>query len=210
MFDGILFDLDGTLWDAVPAITLTWNRVYQRNGLPPVSEAAMRGCMGLLMEDIAARQLPGLPPERQMDILRACMDEEDAYLNTHGTPLYPGGAETLAALALRTPLFVVSNCQDGYVQTFLKSTGTAERFEDFECAGRTGRPKSVNIALVAERNGLRSPVYIGDTQLDYTSAVAAGVPFLHAAYGFGTIDVPVPAVTAFDQIPAALERMSPT
>ena len=210
MFDGVLFDLDGTLWDAVPEITLTWNQVYEKYGVKTVSEAEMRSCMGLLMEDIAARQVPGLPRERQLAILRECMDVEEVYLNAHGAALYPGGVETLKALAAKTPIFVVSNCQDGYVQTFLKSTGTGALFTDFECAGRTGRPKSENIALVAARNGIEDPVYIGDTQLDYDSAKAAGVPFLHAAYGFGTIDVPVPAVTAFGHIPAALERMSPT
>ena len=52
-------------------------------------------------------------------------------------------------------------------------------------------------------------VYVGDTQGDYNAASAAGVPFLHAAYGFGTIDRPVPSVERFTDLPAAVDRMGP-
>ena len=61
-------------------------------------------------------------------------------------------------------------------------------FTDWECSGRTGLPKGENIRLVVERNHLQAPVYVGDTRLDYEAAQQAGVPFIHAAYGFGTIE----------------------
>ena len=72
-----------------------------------------------------------------------------------------------------------------------------------------GLPKADNIALVAERNGLRRPLYIGDTQGDYDAASKAGVPFLHAAYGFGRIDRPVPSVATFGDLPDAICRLTP-
>ena len=72
-----------------------------------------------------------------------------------------------------------------------------------------GLPKADNIALVAERNGLRRPLYIGDTQGDYDAASKAGVPFLHAAYGFGRIDRPVPSVATFGDLPDAIRRLTP-
>ena len=59
------------------------------------------------------------------------------------------------------------------------------------------------------RNGMKHPLYIGDTQGDYNAASAAGVPFLHAAYGFGSIDREVPFVEQFSAIPAAVRRLSP-
>lgn len=39
-----------------------------------------------------------------------------------------------------------------------------------------------------ERNHLRRPVYVGDTAMDQEAARLAGIPFLHAAYGFGKVE----------------------
>lgn len=36
-----------------------------------------------------------------------------------------------------------------------------------------------------ERNQLKSAVYVGDTEGDENAAHTAGIPFIHAAYGFG-------------------------
>ena len=41
------------------------------------------------------------------------------------------------------------------------------------------------IRLILERNGLKNPVYVGDTQGDYEACKKADVPFIWAAYGFG-------------------------
>ena len=209
MFDGILFDLDGTLWDAVPEITLCWNQAISAAGVdrPPLTEEEVRSCMGMQIADIAARRLPGLSFERQMAVIDDCVTVENVYLARHGAAVYPGAGETLAALSERCPLFVVSNCQDGYIQAFFRGTGLGEYFTDFECAGRTGKPKSENIALVSARNGLKHPVYVGDTDLDRRSALEAGVPFVHAAYGFGKVEG-VPAVHSFAQLPGVLEELS--
>ena len=45
--------------------------------------------------------------------------------------------------------------------------------------------KDENIRLIIERNNLKSPVYVGDTQGDFDACKKAGVPFIWAAYGFG-------------------------
>ncbi len=205
MFDGILFDLDGTLWDATPEITRCWNLALQKHRVPrpPLTLEEIKGCMGLVLDDIARQRMPMLSREAQQAVIRDCCAIEMDYLAEHGAALFPREEETLAALAEKYPLFVVSNCQDGYIQAFYAGTGLGKYFKDLECAGRTGRPKSENIALMARRHGLKAPVYVGDTALDYSSAREAGVPFLHAAYGYGKLEG-VPAVRTFAQLPQAL------
>lgn len=209
MFDGILFDLDGTLWDACPQLTVSWNQALELHSVPraPLTVQEIRDCMGLLLDDIAQKLLPMLPKEKQDIVIHDCVRLELEYLARHGGSLFPREEETLTALKAQCPLFVVSNCEDGYIQAFYQGTGLGSLFTDFESAGHTGLPKSENIKLVVERNGLKNPVYVGDTALDYASAKEAGVPFLHAAYGFGTVP-DVPAVPAFDAIPAALVGMN--
>ena len=208
MFDGILFDLDGTLWDACPQLTVSWNQALALHKVPRPSLTVqeVRDCMGLLLRDIAERLLPALPQARQDEVIADCVRLELEYLAKHGGSLFPREEETLAALKAQCPLFVVSNCEDGYIQAFYQGTGLGKFFTDFESAGHTRLPKRENIKLVAERNSLKRPVYIGDTALDCASAQEAGVPFLHAAYGFGQVP-DVPAVSSFEAIPAALAAM---
>lgn len=208
--DGILFDLDGTLWDAVAGICTAWNRGLETCGVPlRFSEEEIRGCMGMLLEDIAAKLMPGLTPERRSAVMAVCAAEQAGYLARYGGKLYDGVEDTLKKLAARCPLFIVSNCQSGYIEGFLAVTGLGRYFTDFTCPGETGKPKGENIALLVERHHRRHPVYVGDTQGDYNAASSAGVPFLHAAYGFGTIDRAVPSVERFTDLPAAVDRMGP-
>ena len=209
MFDGILFDLDGTLWDAVPEIVLSWNQGLRQAGVErePLTEDDLRPCMGMLVPDIAARLLPGLSPVRRAEIIDLCCRLEIEYLAEHRSPLFPGEEEALTILAGRCPLFVVSNCQDGYIQAFFRGSGLGNLFSDFECPGRTGLPKSENIQLVARRNGLKNPVYVGDTALDQASAAQAGVAFVHAAYGYGTAEN-CPAAHSFGELPEVLEALN--
>lgn len=212
MFDGLLFDLDGTLWDSVDAICLSWNSVLERRnpqlaGL--VTRENVTGCMGMLLPDIVKKLVPDIPKEEIRPLLDELLVVENAYVATHGGVLYPRVEETLERLARDYPLFIVSNCQDGYIEAFFQAHGLGRFFKDYENPGRTGKPKGDNIALVVQRNGLKHPLYIGDTQGDYNAATQAGVPFLHAAYGFGHVDQPVPRVEAFGDIPEAVERLSP-
>ena len=212
MFDGLLFDLDGTLWDSVDAICLSWNRALER--LAPryagrITRPRLIGCMGMLLPDIVRKLLPEADLKQLAPAMEAMLEEENAYVAAHGGILYPQVPETLEILARDYPLFIVSNCQDGYIEAFFQAHGLGKFFKDFENPGRTGRPKGDNIALVVQRNGLKHPLYIGDTQGDCNAAAQAGVPFLHAAYGFGHVDREVPRVEAFEDIPAAVERLSP-
>lgn len=207
MFDGILFDLDGTLWDAVPEVTESWNRTLAREGVGrSLTVAELRPCMGLLLADIGAKLLPGVSQARREELIGLCCTDENAYLTQHGARLYPGLEATLAELGKTYPLFVVSNCQKGYIEAFYQGTGLKKYFTGHESAGNTGLTKAENIALVAQRHGLKSPVYVGDTALDYASAQAAGVPFIHAAYGFGQVEN-VPAIHAPGELPSLLKSL---
>lgn len=207
MFDGIMFDLDGTLWNSVPEIVASWNLALEQQGVDrtPLTVEEVTPCMGMLLPDIAKLLLPGAAPERQQEVIQVCCQVENQYLAQHGAQAYPGVEETLAALGENYPLFVVSNCQEGYIEAFFQGNGLGKYFTDFECAGRTGLPKSENIALVARRHGLTNPLYVGDTDLDRRSAQEAGVAFLHAAYGFGKVEN-VPAIQRFGDLPQALEH----
>lgn len=189
-YDGILFDLDGTLWDATEAIRVSWAIALESAPdveAPPTREQLER-VMGMTADNLMATLFPKLSKERHRELFDACCKAEDVYLRQHGGILFPGLEETLQTLSQELPLFIVSNCNKEYIPCFLDAHHMHSYFQGWECIGRTGKQKWENILLVAERNHLKAPVYVGDTVLDQEAAQKAGVPFYHAAYGFGQVE----------------------
>lgn len=187
--DSIIFDLDGTLWDSTEVIMKAWNKVVSTNGQfrEPITLKELQGTMGLLIKDIGAKLLPHLDEATIENIMEFCCKEEKELLLKEGGTLYPNLEETLKTLSEKYSLFIVSNCQCGYIETFLEYHNMHKYFKDIECAGNTGLVKGENIKKVIERNNLKSPVYVGDTQGDCDGARIAKIPFVYASYGFGKV-----------------------
>lgn len=203
MKKGIIFDMDGTLWDSSEQVAESWNIAMKKNGYDrsPISVADMQSVMGKTMDVIAQVLFPNAEGEQCKALLKSCCDEENDYLREHGGILYPEVRQTLEILKQEYPLYIVSNCQAGYIEAFLEYYGFEDLFEDIECYGNNGMRKAENIRLLYERNGLGDAVYVGDIQGDYDASSAAGVKFIHAAYGFGSIREDVPEITAFHELP---------
>lgn len=186
----LIFDLDGTLWDATDGIAVSWRAALEVEPdiLQLPSKAQLRAVMGMTSTQLMSTLFPNLSPERGQALFEKCCAAEDVYLLEHGGRLFPGLIDTLETLSAQVPLAIVSNCGPTYVPMFLQAHGLGKYFADWECIGRTGKEKWENIQLVARRLGLSHPVYVGDTALDCASAEKAGVPFIHAAYGFGRVE----------------------
>ena len=208
-FDGIIFDLDGTLWDSCRAVAESWgNTLSTRYDVPWRPTAGdIAGVMGLTTKEIAQRLFSRFGPAGP-EMCRVCLAEEAEYTAVHGGDIYPGVEEMLAELSEKARLYIVSNCQEGYIESFLTYSGLGRLFSGFECEGHTGLRKTENIRLVVRREGLETPVYFGDTALDEKSAREAGCVFVHAAYGFGTAVAPDAAAASPGELPAILERLS--
>ena len=207
MVDAVLFDLDGTLWDACDSVTASWNRTLAPYGYGPYAVETVRGVMGCTGEDIARRFFADRPLAEGMDIIGRCAREENPYLREHGGILFPQVRETLAQLSARYALAIVSNCLEGYIEAFLAYHDLARYFVDTACYGQTGLVKGETIRLVVQRNRLASPVYVGDTQMDADAAALAGIPFVFARYGFGQAEDYAAAIDRFDELPAVVAAL---
>lgn len=191
--DGVLFDLDGTLWDSTGALVDTWRLAL--SGEPDIphtpTKEELESVMGMTALQLMKTLFPHLSPQRAAVLFDKCCQVENEYLRVHGGILYEGLEEVLSALSARVPLGIVSNCNLEYIPCFLEAHHLEKYFQDWECIGRSGLEKWENIRLVAGRCGMKSPVYVGDTQMDQAAARKAQVPFIHAAYGFGQFPAPV-------------------
>ncbi len=207
---GLIFDLDGTLWDACDAIAVSWN-IYMKEHYPEyeidLSEEDLRRACGLTMKAIGDLLYPQIPEPTRWEATDGCCVYEVEYLKTAGGKVYEGVVDMLRALSSDYHLYIVSNCQVGYIEDFLSWSGADAYIEDFENFGRTGMQKDANIRLLVQRNELKKALYIGDTQGDMDAAGAAGIPFLHARYGFGSVDPSVPYIDDIRELPDALKGL---
>ncbi len=206
---GIIFDMDGTLWDSAEGVAKSWTRIvnqeYDKEHIISVED--IHGVMGKTMDKIAEVLFPELAEGPRLELLEKCCKDENAYLREHGGVLYPELEETLTELQKQYHLYIVSNCQSGYIEAFLEHYGFGHYFEDIECFGNNGLQKGENIRRLAVRNGLTKAVYVGDIQGDYDATVEAGLTFIHAAYGFGTIAQETAKISCFKELPGVVKEI---
>ena len=188
--DGIIFDVDGTLWDSTDVVAESWNEAIKENSdlTPNLTGGSLMQLFGKTMEEIFSALFPSLPPEEQMRLGDLCYQYENRYLVDHPGTLYEGVPEVFAELSKHTDIYIVSNCQCGYIEIFLETTGLSKYVKDHLCFGQTLVSKGQTIKMLMERNQIKDAIYVGDTLGDYNSCIEAGIPFIFAEYGFG--DVP--------------------
>lgn len=190
--DSIIFDVDGTLWDSTHVIAKAWDKLVkeQYDSNMNITSDVLKSHFGKTLPNIAKALFVNFPEEKQLSFIQECCDAEHKALLETPPQVYEGLAITLEQLALKYPLYIVSNCQAGYIEVFLEATGLGTFFKDHLCPGDTGLEKADNIKTIIQRNHLKNPVYIGDTLGDQNAAKEANVPFIFASYGFGHVENP--------------------
>jgi phosphoglycolate phosphatase len=200
--DSIVFDLDGTLWDTCNACATAWNNVLSHLNISyrPINADDVRAVTGRPHEECIRQTFSDLTEEQVLKISEETMAEDNAVIEEMGGQLYPGVLDDIPKLAKQYNLFIVSNCQSGYIETFLRLNNLSMHFHDIECWGNTGQPKSANLKSIIERNSLENPVMVGDTDGDEKAARDCGVQFAFAAYGFGQVQSSDLAFESFSEL----------
>ncbi|MFP4416946.1 MAG: HAD family hydrolase [Chitinispirillaceae bacterium] len=200
MFDALVFDLDGTLWDASEACAVGWNKglhslalgkVITAEDIKKVTGRPTAECVQILFPE-ESRQFQNL--------LSVLCDYEEEAIKRLGGKVYDSVNETLRLLAQGCDLFLVSNCKDWYLDAFMDFSGLGGLFKGCDCHGKSDMDKPEMLRRLRDTHKFTQPVYIGDTPGDEESAREAGYRFVHARYGFGDAFKPDYSIDSFGDL----------
>jgi len=185
--DSLIFDMDGTLWDAVDTYAYCWTQVFKENGIDKtVTKLDIQGYMGMELKQIYKEMFPDASEELKEKIYNDIIIKEEQLIPQMGGTLYPDVLDGLEKLSTKYKLFMLSNCQKGGIRDFMNYTETKYLFTDYIEYGSNFEPKHINMKILIDRYNLRAPVYIGDTDSDRKQTELAHLPFVFVSWGFGT------------------------
>jgi len=184
--DALIFDLDGTLWNACAASAKGWNVGFAKLGInKKVTTEQIESIAGNPFDKCIEILFPGL--EKQYPQLFDVLEENEIeVLKSEGGTIYEGVIEGLNDLSKKYKIFIVSNCQEWYLKLFLKFSGIEKLLTGYDCYGMSGISKGEMLKRIQRKFSLKNPVYIGDTASDESSAKSAEMEFVHVFYGFGS------------------------
>ena len=206
-FDGLILDIDGTIWNTTGIVSVAWNKAIDISGykVKKVNAQILQKEFGKTMNVIAQDLWPELSDsDRVILLFHCCTEEQIALRNNELDICYSGVIDSIKKISLALNVYIVSNCQNGYIELMLEKTGLSDYVKDFECYGRTGKGKAENILMLAARNSVKNPVYVGDTQGDCDACLQISVPFIWASYGFGTASTYIEKISSFPELQSVL------
>lgn len=211
MIKHVIFDVDGTIWNSTPIVAKGWQRAVDETGYSKahITDTVLQREFGQPMDVIAAHLFSDVTDmEKRQEILDKCCVYEHLLLRENETDIaYPGMRKCMEALAQKYKLYIVSNCQCGYIELVMQKNQMEHLFQDFDCFGNTGTCKGETIQLLMKRNQIApaEAVYVGDTRGDEEAADMAGIPFVFASYGFGQAEKAAGEFGCFGELMQVLE-----
>jgi phosphoglycolate phosphatase len=186
----VIFDLDGTLVDTPSAIIEAFSVAFESMGVSSRDPAAIRGTIGLPLEEAFSRllDLPVKDPQVATGVRQYQVAFKDVVLPRAQKIIFPGvieGLKTLQregfTLAIATSKFYAS------ADLLLKSAGIRDFFAMVVGADQVKRPKpNPDSGLyILQELGIPShcTVMVGDTTHDLLMAKAAGIRSIAVTYG---------------------------
>jgi phosphoglycolate phosphatase len=200
IYDAVIFDIDGTLWNASSASAKGWNLGLESIGLTQrVTAEQVESVAGNSYEECIDILLPG-QKKRHAGLLDALNEYETKVVTSDGGEFYHGVVAGIIRLASDCRVYLVSNCQEWYLNLFLDFSQLGPVFSGVDCYGMSGLPKNEMLSRTKRTHSLQNPVYVGDTASDEKAAALAGIPFIHVAWGFGKPEGKPKIVHSFDEL----------
>jgi phosphoglycolate phosphatase len=187
--DSLIFDMDGTLWDAADSYVESWNEGVKLENIDRVfTRADLVYMMGWERGKVLQHMFPDKTTDEQENIYQTINLCRAEIIPRSGGIVYDGVRDGIRTLSSKYNLFIVSNCSKGLIREFMKWADIEPFIKDQMAHGDNSMPKHHNIDLLAKKHHLKHPVYIGDTNGDSIDSRKSNIPFVLVTYGFGTSD----------------------
>lgn len=204
-YDAVIFDIDGTLWNACSSSAKGWNLGLEKLGMcQRVTPRQIESVAGNTDESCLDMLLPG---ERvnHPGLLQVLNEHERQAITADGGEFYQGVVTGIIRLAHQCRIFLVSNCQEWYLDLFLKLSKLQPMFSGVDCYGMSGLTKEKMLGRMKRDYSLKNPVYVGDTASDEKAAALAGITFIYVTWGFGKPEGSATSVHSFTELLDSLE-----
>ncbi len=193
----LVIDLDGTLVETAPDLHAALNHVLAREGLDPIPLDEIRSMIGdgakaLIRKGLAWNGAVDIGPRLDTDLWPEFLDHYTANICRLSQP-YDGAVGALDSARDRgAVLTICTNKTQALAEAVLDGLGLRTRFAAIIGADRTRakKPEADHIldTLTAAGRDRRRAIMIGDSDTDQTAARRAGLPFVFAEFGYGSLD----------------------
>lgn len=189
----VLFDLDGTILDSLPGIESSVRAAFAGCDLP-VPQGSLREIVGPPIRTILAR-VGSVQDESILDALELAFRRDYDSEGWQQTACFPGAVRVLREMRERGfRLFVISNKPSQISVRILEREEILDIFEaivtrDSRLPAYSGKEEMIRDVLTGRGMGPEDCAMVGDTIDDAEAAAAVGIPFIHMAHGYGTVDV---------------------
>jgi phosphoglycolate phosphatase len=191
-YKAVLFDLDGTLLDTLQDLTTCMNKALISMGFPPHEKESIKYFIGNGREALALRSLP--ENHRDAGTLSTLVERLNTEYDVHGadtTAPYPGIPEMLNRLIEKEiKMVILSNKPHNYTVHAVSELLPGWHFEIVRGAlpDVPVKPDPTAALQIARELGVPPSefVYVGDSDIDMQTAVAAGMLPVGVLWGFRT------------------------
>ena len=186
---GLIFDLDGTLVDALPDLTAALNRMLERRGLAPLTQTDVRPMIGDGTKKLVERALAARGAPYDDTTERAMVADYTEHVAAESRP-YPGVNATLGRLQEAGWKFAIcTNKSTAATEALLKALEMAHWFAALGCgdsfAVRKPDPGHLAGTIAAAGGTATRSIMVGDHANDIAVGKALSLPTIFASWGYG-------------------------
>jgi phosphoglycolate phosphatase len=208
----LVFDLDGTLVDALPDLTAALNRMLAARGLAPLPPADVRPMIGDGTTKLIERALAARGAIYADEAERGFLADYTAHVAVESRP-FPGVNANLARLQEGGWRFAIcTNKSTAATQALLAALDLAHWFAALGCGDSftARKPDPAHLAATIESAGgaRERSLMVGDHANDIAVGTALGLPTIFAGWGYGRREMAAGASAVAERF-AALATVAP-